>query len=100
MLDLELVKKHLNIDSDFTEDDAYIQTLIDVAVQAVVKHIDVADITEHVEDGKLTPGLQHACLLLIGSLYANREALSITSMTELPLAYNYLLQLFQDYTIK
>ena len=37
---LEQAKKHLNIDSDFNEDDDYIMQLINVAEIAVEKHID------------------------------------------------------------
>jgi len=39
---LKETKKHLNIDDSFTEDDAYISYLIEVAEDAVSKHLDIA----------------------------------------------------------
>ena len=37
-IDLDLAKKHLNIEKSFTEDDEYILGLIDVAENAVAAH--------------------------------------------------------------
>ena len=39
-LKLNDLKKHLNVDADFTEDDEYIMSLAEVAEQIVQKHID------------------------------------------------------------
>lgn len=36
------VKKHLNIDDYFTDDDAYLTALIEVAEDAVSQHLDIA----------------------------------------------------------
>jgi len=100
---LEEAKKHLNIDSDFTEDDTYITNLINVAEIAVFKHIDDNDVIETEEDGEgnetqtIPSPLKQAMLLLIGAMYANREPVSYTSTSEVPLSYNYLLSLFKHY---
>lgn len=100
---LEEAKKHLNIDSDFTEDDTYITNLINVAEIAVFKHIDDNDVIETEEDGEgnetqtIPSPLKQAMLLLIGTMYANREPVSYTSTSEVPLSYNYLLSLFKHY---
>lgn len=99
-LTLEIAKKHLNIDSDFTEDDAYIMQLCKVAETAVEKHIDCELNTQVDEVGNLQPPLLQAMLLLVGQLYANREAVSYSQMYELPLAYNYILDLYKDYNNK
>ena len=42
VITLAEAKKHLNLESDFTEDDAYILSLIEVAEQAVERHVNVA----------------------------------------------------------
>ena len=39
-IQLDLAKKHLNIEEDFTEDDEYILSLIEVAESAVRVHIN------------------------------------------------------------
>ena len=47
-IQLDLAKKHLNIEEDFTEDDEYILSLIEVAESAVRVHVneDFASIAE------------------------------------------------------
>lgn len=97
---LEEAKKHLNIDTDFTDDDNYILQLIQVAEIVVEKHIDCELTAQMNETGKLSYPLIQAMLLLIGNMYANRENVTVTNMTELPLAYNYILDLYKDYQNK
>ena len=96
-LSIEKCKKHLNIDLDFTEDDNYIQHLIEAAENAVERHIGykLADKVEE-NDGSLPKGLEHAMLLLIGHFYNTREAVTFGNSVELPLGYNYLLDLFTN----
>jgi hypothetical protein len=45
-MELNDVKKHLNIDASFTDDDAYILSLMAVAENAVKCHINVVSLTE------------------------------------------------------
>lgn len=96
-LDLYVIKKHLNIDEDFTDDDNYIIGLSEVAEQIVQKHIDCKfdDIVE--EDGSLPMPLLQAMLLMIGNLYQNRESVSYANAIEIPFAYDYLLSLYKNY---
>ena len=93
------IKKHLNIDSDFTEDDTYLEMLESVAEKTIEKHIDhsLADLEE---DGVLPAPLLHAILLLIGNMYMNRESISFANAKEIPNSYEYLLSLFKDYSKK
>ena len=99
-MDLQVIKKHLNIDSDFTEDDSYLLTLADVAAQVIEKHIDqsLSDIAS--DGGELPAPLSQAMLLFIGNMYANRESVSYSSAVEVPFAYDYLLSLYKDYSKK
>lgn len=96
-IQLDLAKKHLNIEEDFTEDDEYILSLIEVAESAVRVHIneDFASIAEK-NGGCLPPPILQAVLLMIGNLYTNREPLG-TNQQELPLSYQYLIDLYKNY---
>ena len=96
-IQLDLAKKHLNIEEDFTEDDEYILSLIEVAESAVRVHIneDFASIAEK-NGGCLPPPILQAILLMIGNLYTNREPLG-TNQQELPLSYQYLIDLYKNY---
>lgn len=96
-IQLDLAKKHLNIEDDFKEDDEYILSLIDVAESAVRVHIneDFASIAEK-NGGCLPPPILQAALLMIGNLYQNREPLG-NKLQELPFSYQYLIDLYKNY---
>lgn len=100
-LELERIKKHLNLDTYFTEDDKYILYLAQVAEEVVQRHIDanLKDIAAK-EGGILPPPLLHAMLLFIGDMYASRESVSYANAVEIPFSYEYLLSLYKDYSAK
>ena len=82
MLDIEDLKKHLNIDHD--EDDGYIAELISVAEDAVETYLN-RPIAECLDaNGKLKPAIRHAVRLLVGTWYANRESVVFSTPSELP----------------
>lgn len=97
-LTLDIIKKHLYIDDYFTDDDDYIIGLANVAEKVVEKHIDsnLSELAD--EEGHLPSPLCQAMLLFIGNMYQNREAVSYSSPTELPLAFNYIISLYKNYS--
>lgn len=100
-IQLYQVKKQLNIDEDFRDDDEYLVDLINVAEQMVENHID--DKLEEIAkaNGNCLPRpLIQAMLLFIGNLYANRESIAFASSSEIPLSYNYILDGFKNYSNK
>lgn len=99
-INLDTIKKHLNIDTFFTDDDEYLMLLEDVAVNAVQKHIDCNLSELQDSDGVLPAPLLHAILLEIGNLYMQRESITYSNISEVPLSYTYLLDLYKDYSKK
>lgn len=95
---LNTIKKHLNIDDSFTEDDNYITSLIKVAEDAVAKNENIA-LKDIEEDGELPSSVAHSILLLVGYLYNNREATSYSVPNEVPYAYKYLVNLNRNFTV-
>lgn len=97
---LAQIKKHLNIDTSFHEDDEYLVDLEQVAENAVERHID--DNLGRIfiaSGGKQLPApLVHSILILLGNLYANRESIAYTSLTEIPYNLTYLLDLYKNYS--
>lgn len=91
------MKKHLNIDEDFTEDDAYLYSLIQVAEQAVSLYIDKPLSECEISDGKIPDSLRHAMLLLVANLYDHRESTIPLNVNEVPHAFQFLLDLYQKY---
>lgn len=97
MLNLKRAKDHLNIENEFTDDDEYIQSLINVSYDVVNKHINnsIEDVVN--ENGDIPTPLEHAMLLMIGNLYQNREIASFANATRLPYNYEYLLNFYKNY---
>lgn len=96
-IQLDLAKKHLNIEDDFREDDEYILSLIEVAEDAVRVHINdsLTTIAEK-NGGVLPPPILQAALLMIGNLYQNREIIGNKALA-LPYNYQYLIDLYKNY---
>lgn len=100
-LKLYQIKRHLNIDERFQEDDEYLLELAEVAQAMVEKHLDTS-LQEIAKDngGTLPPPIVHAMKLLVAEYYSQREAISYTSTQVVPLAYDYLLAPYIDYKPK
>ena len=99
-IDLQTIKKHLNIDTEFTEDDDYLMMLEGVAEISVEKHIDKKLTQLEDGEGNLPSPLKQAMLLFIGNMYLSRESVTFGNAVEIPLSYNYLLDLYKDYSKK
>lgn len=98
-LDLQQVKQHLII--DHTDDDQYLADLITVAEDAVRRDLNLFSLKE-IEDctGMLPASVIQAMLLLIGSLYANRESITYGNPNIVPHSYRYLIDLYRNYINK
>lgn len=92
-------KKHLNIDDFFEDDDNYILELIKVSEDIVSKRIDkkLSDCVGN--NGELEPSIKHAVLLMVGTLYNNREATTPLNIKEVPYSFEYLADLNKHYHI-
>lgn len=95
-LTLQDIKQHLRLEDTWHDEDETLVSIGEAAEAAVIKHID-SPIESLLEKGELPAPLKQAMLLLVGNFYDNRNSVSYTSVTELPLAYNYLLALYQNY---
>ena len=95
-ISLDTAKKHLNIESGFTEDDNYITGLISMAEQAVRVHVNEDFDNLATSGGTIPAPLSQAMLLMIGNMYQNREPLGLKN-AELPYNYRYLIDLYRNY---
>lgn len=94
---LEEAKRHLNIEPEYTEDDSYIKSLIEVAEQAVETHVNEDLKKIALNEGQIPKPLVQAMLLMVGNLYQNREIVAPTKTTNLPYNYEYLIDLYKNY---
>ena len=97
-LEIDRIKKHLNIDDYYKDDDNYLVYLYEVAEKVVEKHTDT-NLKEIAEEngGELPPPILHAMLLFIGDMYKSRESISFGSVTSIPFSYDYILSLYKNY---
>lgn len=70
LLTLAEAKQHLNVDSE--DQDTLVQSYVDAAVLAVLNEVDRPLVPQGAE-----PVFKAAALLMLGDLYANREAVII-----------------------
>ena len=96
-LTLNELKKHLNIDSYFTDDDSYIASLGAAAEDTVSKYINrnLDDLLD--ENDNLPAGIKHAILLWVGSMYAVRESVSSSNLQKVPNSFELLCDLYRKY---
>lgn len=98
-LDLSTIKQHLYIDHN--DEDRYLCDLETVAEDAVKTDLNLNSLCE-IEDetGMLPASVIQAMLLLIGTLYANRESVTYGTPHTVPHSYEYLLDLNRQYIKK
>lgn len=94
---LEEIKKQLNIDDFWQEDDQLLESYIIAAQKAVELHVGYTCEEMLNEYGQLDENIKHAIKLLVGNWYNNREATSELTYKSVPLAYEYLLQQIKNY---
>ena len=93
---LEALKQHLRV--EYTADDTYLTTLIDVA-EASIGNTLGKPLANFVTDGQLPAPLVHAIKLLCGDLYNNRESVAFAAPHEVPHSLDYLLQPYKIYNV-
>lgn len=98
-LDLDTIKRHLVI--DHSDDDRYLCDLETVAEDVLRRDLNVYSLKE-LEDcsGMLPAAVTQAMLLLIGTLYNNRESVSYGQAHVVPHAYTLLVDLCRNYINK
>lgn len=96
---LSEIKKHLNIDEYYNEDDKYLTSLIDVAEDAISKELGKPLNKCLGKDGALQPSVKHSILLLIGTYYSQREATTPSKVEKVPYTWDYLNSLNKKYFI-
>ena len=97
IIDLNLVKKHLNIDESYTGDDLLIKNYINTAFEQL-KADTGCEANELLDNaGELMPIPCQAVLFLVGDFYAYREDTYNGALTEQPKGYKRLVNILRHY---
>ncbi len=95
---LDLAKAHLNIDSDYNEDNDYILHCIQSAESATAKRLNVKNLGQLLNsEGYLPDDVIHSVLLLCGSFYSARETFSYQSVNKMSHSFDFLADLNRNY---
>jgi len=94
---LEELKKQANIEEGFTEDDTYLNTLINVA-ELSVKEYCQGGLVEYT-DANMPVTVKLAALLLATHLYTNRAVVSFAQATKIPYSFEFLLGFYKNHTV-
>lgn len=78
---LEEAKKHLVV--EHSDDDLYIESLVDAAEQAIENYLE-RPLDEILVGGYLPAPVRHCVKLYVGTLYATRESVMYTSVNVMP----------------
>ena len=94
---LNEIKQQLNIDQNYSGDNAYLEYIIQVAEDAIEQNI-CHPLTDYTEEGKtFPPSLKHAIMFYASNLYANRESISYGQAYTVPDTFHFLLSPFKKY---
>lgn len=96
---LSELKHQLNIDSDFTADDALILAYASAAEGAIAADLDRDGLGELVgQTGELPPSVRLAILMLAAHFYATREPVVYgAAVSAVPLTLEYLLSPYRKF---
>lgn len=98
-LSLATVKKFLNIEEAFEDDDMLILGFIDAALATTERYLD-KPLSEYEHDGDIPTGLKTCAMFLIGTWYAQRESVSTASYSEVPHTFELLIDIYKNYDYK
>lgn len=108
MVDLDVVKQHCRIDTDFTGDDALLALYTGAAARYVqawtrrtlYENVSSPGYAEDPDSILFSDDVKAAMLLLIGHWYANRESVAVgQTVAEVPFAVESLLQPYRIYGV-
>lgn len=97
-LTLNDIKKHLNLDTAFTDDDAYLEALGTAAEEVVSRQIDEPLSLLEDDNHKIPQPLIFAALIWCATMYAVRESATTTSMTPVPHSFAMLCDMYRNYS--
>jgi hypothetical protein len=110
-INIPSLKRQLNIEQSFSNDDAILQQCLDVAVQTTYMYLgNNINISGFYPSGNnVTTGytgttvpisIEHAILMLASHFYVNRNIVAFATPSELPYSYKFLLDWYKDFIIK
>ena len=94
------LKRQLNIELDFLDDDLILQQYLNVSEAAVVNNLNLyTGSTTGVTGTNQPVELKQAVLLLAANLYANRSPIAFGQPYKLPYSFDFLINPYKEFTV-
>ena len=90
-------KQHLNIEADYTDDDNYIISLLNVSELAISNYCNDTFSDYTASTAPVT--LIQAVYFLTANFYVNRQPVSFAQGYQIPYTFEFLLNPYKNYTI-
>ena len=95
-LTLEEIKKQLNVDQEYTDDDEFL-TLLGESAEDMVSQLIDCDLTElFAENGEMPASIKHAMRMLVDYFYSQNRGSSSESI-DIPNAIFTILKLYRNF---
>lgn len=95
-LDINEIKKQLNVDADFHEDDEFLELLGESAEDMVAQLLDCSLDELVAQNGDLPASVRHALRMLVDYMYSQNRGSSSESI-DIPNAIFTILKLYRSY---
>ena len=91
------IKRHLNIEESYIDDDGYLQDLIEVTAIAIQNYLN--DTLSGATETTIPMTIKQAALLLAAHFYTNRQIIAFANGVEIPYTYKFLLDPYKNFVI-
>ena len=107
-INITQLKRQLNIELDYTDDDFFLQNLLQSSISAVQTYLGVNaltgytgfEVSGYTSNVPLPPEIYQSIIMLAAHLYLNRNIVSFGVGTEIPYSFKFLLGPYKNYVIQ
>jgi hypothetical protein len=97
-LNINQLKRQLNIEEDYTNDDAILQHSLDVSIYAVNTYL--GNSLSGYTNAEIPITVEQATLILASHYYLNRELVKPVEMKEIPYSFRFLLDPYKNIIVE
>jgi len=93
---IEELKRNLNMECDYKEEDIYLKQIINVATEAVFNYLG-----KNIDDFKtyIPETVRFSIIILATQYYENRSSIAFSGVNEIPYSFQFLLSPYKNIII-
>ena len=99
-MEIAELKRQLNIESDFTDDDTILQHYLNVSEQSTINYLNLYTGSTSGVTGSTRPvSIDQAVLLLAAHFYVTRQLVAFGQTYKIPYSIEFLLNNYREFTV-